>query len=185
MFSLRGSTRVSRKNLKAEADNGNGKSFDSIDKIVEESGSRKNSSDVSHDMRFVTSKIHSYTRSRNSSYELSNGGNESAIDVEFHSNNPKVLTSTPLKRRQNPFEKESENANTCNNNGVRETHFEWKDVCESELISQQIVEQMLDTVVPPDPASGTTTDGDDDTRYDDRKNPFMDEVYDDSLLIVE
>ena len=82
---------MSKKNLKAEADNGNGKSFDSIDEIVEETGSRKNSSDVSHEMRFVTSKIDSYTRSRNSSYELSNARNESAVDVDFFSNSPKIV----------------------------------------------------------------------------------------------
>ena len=176
--------------MKAEADNGNGKSFDSIDKIVEEAGSRKNSSDVSQDLRFVTSKINSYTRSRNSSYELSNGGNESAVDVEFYSNSPKVFTSTPLKRRQNPFDKESENENTSNNNGVRETHFVWKAVCDAELISNQILDQMLDTIIPPDREAldvkeftTATNTADDDTRYDDRKNPFMDEVYDDSLMV--
>ena len=177
---------MSRKNLKTETDNGNGKSFDSIDKIVEETGSRKNSSDISHEMRFVTSKIDSYTRSRNSSHELSNARNESAVDVDFYSNSQKILTSTPLKKRQNPFESE----NTCNNNGVEETHFEWKGVCDVELISKEILDEMLNSIIPPDTASVDGADvtpgtpgADDDTRYDDRKNPFMDEVYDDSIIM--
>lgn len=169
VFSLR-STRDSRRNLRAEADNSRNKSSDSIDKIDEESGSRKNSSDVSHEMRFVTSKIDSYTR--NSSFECSNG-NESSIDAELHSSTPSMLTSTPIKRKNNPFDA----SDPWVVNGVRETHFVWRETGDGEFVSKEILDEVLDIMfVPPDPIKA-----DDDTRYDDRKNPFMDEVYDDSL----
>ena len=105
--------------------------------------------------------------------------------MDFYSNSPKVFTSTPMKGRQNPFE----NENTYNRNGVTETHFEWKDGCDGDFIIRKILDEMLDAIITKDSAgvdwtefASGASDAHDDRRYDDRKNPFMDEVYDDSLL---
>ena len=84
-----------------------------------------------------------------------------------------MLTSTPIKRKNNPFDA----SDPWVVNGVRETHFVWKETGDGEFVSKEILDEVLDIMfVPPDPIKA-----DDDTRYDDRKNPFMDEVYDDSL----
>ena len=91
-------------------------------------------------------------------------------------------TSSPVKysgkQKINPFEeKHDETAN-----GFHETHFDWRDSDPLGLsISKNILDEVVEKILNSDNENVDYENGEL-WRYDDRKNPFMDEVYDDSLL---
>ena len=106
-----------------------------------------------------------------------------ASDVQELQLSPSPLhTSSPVKysgkQKINPFEeKHDETAN-----GFHETHFDWRDTDSLGLsISKNILDEVVEKILNSDIENVDFENGEL-WRYDDRKNPFMDEVYDDSLL---
>ena len=185
MFSLRAnSSKMSRKMMKTEVNSGN-KSFDSIDKIDEETASRKQSADVSQEMKFITAKISSYTRESSASDKSSETEtNDISVYLEPDIKYP-LRTSTPVKRVFNPFQETNEQQT----NGFHETHFDINLNIEQKKeglkISKDIIDEVLSELTDAAKPAPSNEDIDNDyVRYDDRKNPFMDEVYDDSLVFA-
>ena len=166
--------------MKSEVNSGN-KSCDSIDKIDEETTSRKQSADVSQEMKFISAKISSYTSSASDkSYET----NDTSVDLEPDIKYP-LRTSTPVKSKFNPFQE----TNGHQSNGFHETYFDVNIKYKNEglEISKDILDEVLSDITGDGAANpdNNNEDIDDDyVRYDDRKNPFMDEVYDDSLVFA-
>ena len=152
MFSLRHqSTKLSRKNVRPP---GNNKSFDSIDKIDEDENN-----DATLDSDNSRIGVNMQDSSFDASYEKENGDTNNQI------------TSAPTKfkrsRRFNPFDDGLDER--INNNG---DHYNHANGClnksDSLLISEAIISEILKAVVGEDIAIPF--------KYDDRKNPFIDEL---------
>ena len=91
--------------------------------------------------------------------------NENPVDVS-------MTRSASPAQPNNPFRNGGVKAEPFTN-GDRETHFE-ENV--GRVVSRGILEEVLDNIAVP-----TTSTTPEQTQYDDRKNPFMEEFYDESL----
>ena len=90
--------------------------------------------------------------------------NENPVDVPL-TNSP---SSMQIKKINNPF-LNGRGKSEPFTNGYRETHFE-KNI--GTAVSRGILEEVIDNI-----GESPTTE---ETQYDDRKNPFMEELYDES-----
>jgi len=190
MLSLRGSSKMTRKNYKTEnlTNNTMNKSFDSIDTIDEheETVSKNESADATHEIRSVTSKIASFTQDNISDKSFATNGGQTYDSLP--------RTSTPVSRKPvyNPFKEENgikfnpfQEENGAPQNGYLETDFDLEnDEAESEIISKQILTEVLKFITETDKVEPDVEISNGFIRYDDRKNPFMDDVYDDSLVVA-
>jgi len=186
MLSLRGSTKMTRKSYKTETNTMN-KSFDSIDTIDEETVSKNESADATHEIRSVTSKIASFAHDNISERSFATNGIQNYDSLQ--------RTSTPVSRKPlyNPFKEENgnkfnpfqdENGAKTHQTGYLETNLDFEnDEAESETISKQILSDLVRIIIKTDKNEITDTSNGY-ISYDDRKNPFMDDVYDDSLVVA-
>ena len=152
MFSLRHqSTKLSRKSVRLPDNN---KSFDSIDKIDE---------DENNDATLDSDNSRIGVSMQDSSLDASS-------EKEYPDTNNHI-TSTPIKykRRFNPFDDGF--GETFNNNGDCYNGYHTAngntDKSDSLLIVEPIIKDILENIGE-DCANGNRA------RYDDRKNPFMD-----------
>ena len=93
-----------------------------------------------------------------------------SLDNSFEERAVDVVSSTPVRQRTNPF------LRTRLSNGYQETHFDQteEDSETGRTVSRDILEDVINNI---DVKSHAQTQS-----YDDRKNPFMDDLYDESLL---
>lgn len=162
MFSLRShSTKFSRKSFRAN------QSTESIDRIAEDDETVNNRNRNSLEVDKEISKVSDELASLDDSFEV----NESPVDVP--------VSSTPASGRQkvNPFLRVQLNGGgkfKPFTNGYKETNFDLssEDCEEGTEVSRDILDEVINNI---DVSEDTES-------YDDRKNPFMDELYDESLL---
>ena len=156
MFSLRpGSAKFSRRSFWAD------KSSDSIDNIpeAEEAANSRDSRDLENEVSTASHDM-------------------SSLDNSFDERPEDVATSTPGKQKAdlpvhiNGGEKRREKSNPFN--GYEETHFDLSEE-QGEAVSRDILEEVIDNIgLGPDSPGHQLS-------YDDRKNPFIEELYDESL----
>ena len=156
MFSLKShSTKFARKSFRAD------QSSESIDRISEdgETGNNRSSLEVEQG---INGNI-----SLDDSYEA----HESPVDVPFTS------TPVPAKQKINPFLRVNGGGKIKSfTNGYKETHFDEsrEDSDTGTKVSRDILDEVINKIGVSEDTEG----------YDDRKNPFMDELYDESLFVA-
>ena len=98
--------------------------------------------------------------------------NENPVDVPI----PSSVSPKQMNQIYNPFLNGGGKSDPATN-GDRETHFEEESV--GAAVSRDILEEVLSNIGVATPSTPTTTP--EEIQYDDRKNPFMEELYDESL----